>query len=200
MSASACRAEKPFGILTLEGTHQPPFSRGDQNPVCIPLLTTHYRPAQIAHAAEHNCELVLDDLSIGIDPEKTIIYVQFQISRVSEIQTIFSILVTVAQVRRIPTLKEVMAAQGVAHPSLGLPSYPVLQAVDILLMRAHTVPVGQDQASHIELFRRSSADRLGRRWQRRAHASSVLCGPVRVRKIRSTRMCVMWSRSSGLTP
>jgi tryptophanyl-tRNA synthetase len=74
------------------------------------LLTTHYRPAQIAPAAEHNCELVLDYLGIGIAPEKTTIYVRSQISRVSEIQTIFSMLVTVAQVQRIPTLKEVMAA------------------------------------------------------------------------------------------
>jgi tryptophanyl-tRNA synthetase len=117
------------------------------------MLTTHYRREQIAQAPTYIRDMVLDYLSVGIDPQKTTIYVQSQVPQVCELQTIFSMLITLAQVQRIPTLKEVMAAQGITHPSLGLLSYPVLQSADILLMRAHIVPVGKDQASHIELCR-----------------------------------------------
>jgi tryptophanyl-tRNA synthetase len=62
-------------------------------------------------------------------------------------------LVTVAQAQRVPTLKETIATQGIDNPSMGLLGYPILQAADILLMRAETVPVGKDQEAHVELCR-----------------------------------------------
>src|SRR5919108_6602145 len=83
------------------------------------MLTTHYRREQIAQAPTYIRDMVLDYLSVGIDPQKTTIYVQSQVPQVCELQTIFSMLITLAQVQRIPTLKEVMAAQGITHPSLG---------------------------------------------------------------------------------
>ncbi len=117
------------------------------------MLTTHNRREHIADAAANIREMVLDYLSVGIDPEKTTIYVQSQVPKVCELQLIFSMLVTVARAQRIPTLKEVIAAQKIENPSLGLLGYPILQAADILLVRADTVPVGKDQESHIELCR-----------------------------------------------
>lgn len=117
------------------------------------MLTTHYRPEHIAQAADHIRDIVLDYLSVGIDPAKTTIYVQSQVPQVCELQLLFAMLVSVARAQRIPTLKSVMAAQGITQPSLGLLGYPVLQAADILLMRADTVPVGKDQVSHLELCR-----------------------------------------------
>lgn len=117
------------------------------------MLTTHYRRAALAQVGEHIRALVLDYLSVGLDPEKTTIYVQSRVPQVCELLVLLSMLVTVARAQRIPTLKEVMAAQGITHPSVGLLNYPILQAADILLMRANVVPVGKDQASHVELCR-----------------------------------------------
>lgn len=117
------------------------------------MLTTHYRREHIAQVADHIRDIVLDYLSVGIDPAKTTVYIQSQVPQVCELQLLFSMLVNVARAQRIPTLKAVMAAQGIAQPSLGLLGYPVLQAADILLMRADTVPVGKDQVSHLELCR-----------------------------------------------
>lgn len=117
------------------------------------MLTTHHRRDHIVQAADNIREMVLDYLSVGIDPAKATVYVQSQVPHVCELQLLFSMLVSVARAQRIPTLKEVMAAQGIAQPSLGLLGYPILQAADILLMRADTVPVGKDQVSHIELCR-----------------------------------------------
>lgn len=116
-------------------------------------LTTDYHREHIAQVSGNVREIVLDYLSVGIDPEKTIIYVQSLVPQVCELQLVFAMLVTVAQAQRIPTLKEMIATQGIDNPSLGLLSYPILQAADILLMRADTVPVGKDQEAHIELSR-----------------------------------------------
>ena len=71
----------------------------------------------------------------------------------AEIYLLFSMLVTVPRLQRVPTLKEVMADQHIENPSAGLLTYPVLQAADILIVRADLVPVGKDQESHIELCR-----------------------------------------------
>jgi tryptophanyl-tRNA synthetase len=62
-------------------------------------------------------------------------------------------LVTVPRAQRIPTLKDVMKDAGIAQPSIGLLSYPILQAADILMVKGEVVPVGKDQESHIEIAR-----------------------------------------------
>lgn len=116
-------------------------------------LTTGHHKEDIAQVTQNVREIVLDYLSVGIDPERTTIYVQSQVPQVCELQLILAMLATVPQVQRIPTLKETVEAQGIRTPSLGLLSYPVLQAADILLLRAHRVPVGKDQESHVELCR-----------------------------------------------
>lgn len=98
-------------------------------------------------------DLVLDQLSIGIDPKKVTFCAQSGIPEDQELATIFSMLVQKPRVERIPTLKEMIKDLKIESPSLGLLSYPVLQAADILMVRADLVPVGKDQASHIELTR-----------------------------------------------
>jgi tryptophanyl-tRNA synthetase len=72
---------------------------------------------------------------------------------ISEMALIFSMLVTVPRLQRVPTLKEVMQDLEIEQPSAGLLNYPVLQAADILCVRANLVPVGKDQASHLEVTR-----------------------------------------------
>lgn len=98
-------------------------------------------------------DLILDYLSVGIDPEKSTIYLQSLVPEVAVLHLIFSMLTTVPRLQRVPTLKEVMRDLKLETASLGLLSYPVLQAADILMVRADVVPVGKDQASHLEVTR-----------------------------------------------
>jgi tryptophanyl-tRNA synthetase len=116
-------------------------------------LTTRTGREAIGEIPRHIHDMVLDYLSIGIDPEKNVIYLQSRIPEVAELCLLFSMLVTVPRVQRIPTLKEVMSDLHIENPSLGLLAYPVLQAADVLMVRAHLVPVGKDQEPHIELTR-----------------------------------------------
>jgi tryptophanyl-tRNA synthetase len=98
-------------------------------------------------------DLVLDYLAVGIDPERSTIYLQSLVPEVTELHLLFSMLVTVPRLQRVPTLKEVMRSLHIETASYGLLGYPVLQAADILMVRATLVPVGKDQASHLELTR-----------------------------------------------
>jgi tryptophanyl-tRNA synthetase len=97
--------------------------------------------------------LILDQLSIGLDPQKVKFCVQSQIPEDQELFTILSMLVSKSRLERMPTLKEVMRDLKIENATLGLLSYPVLQAADILMVRANLVPVGKDQSSHLELAR-----------------------------------------------
>ncbi|MFQ5640372.1 MAG: tryptophan--tRNA ligase [bacterium] len=117
------------------------------------MLTTRHDRSNILKVGENARELILDYLSVGIDPDKTTIYVQSLVPEVAEIFLIFSMLVTVPRLQRVPTLKEIMTDLHIENPSTGLLNYPVLQAADILIVRADLVPVGKDQESHIEVCR-----------------------------------------------
>jgi tryptophanyl-tRNA synthetase len=101
----------------------------------------------------HIQDLLLDYLSIGIDPGRSTIYVQSLVPEVAVLHLIFSMLTTVPRLQRVPTLKEVMRDLKLETATVGLLTYPVLQAADILMVRADVVPVGKDQASHLEVTR-----------------------------------------------
>ena len=102
--------------------------------------------------------LVLDYLSVGIDPNKCVIYQQSLVPQVTYLSTIFTNLITVPRAQRVPTLKDVMHDLKIEQPSLGLLNYPVLQAADILMVKANLVPVGKDQESHVEVTREIARD------------------------------------------
>jgi tryptophanyl-tRNA synthetase len=116
-------------------------------------LTRNAEKAHIVATRQFTRDLVLDYLSVGIDPAKTTIYVQSDVPSVCELHLLFSMLTTVPRLERVPSLKEVMDAEHIENPAYGLLGYPVLQAADILHVRAHLVPVGKDQESHIEVTR-----------------------------------------------
>jgi tryptophanyl-tRNA synthetase len=117
------------------------------------MLTTRNEKEHIGRVGDNARALILDYLSVGIDPDKTTIYVQSLVPEVAEIFLTFAMLVTVPRLQRVPTLKEVMTDLHIEQPSAGLLTYPVLQAADILIVRADLVPVGKDQESHIEVCR-----------------------------------------------
>jgi tryptophanyl-tRNA synthetase len=114
------------------------------------LTTAYEHPGGIG---ENVRELVLDYLSVGIDPERSTIYLQSLAPEVAELALYYSMLISVPRLQRVPTLKEVVRDLQLETASLGLLSYPVLQAADITCVRAHLVPVGKDQASHLEITR-----------------------------------------------
>ncbi|HET9481444.1 MAG TPA: tryptophan--tRNA ligase, partial [Candidatus Polarisedimenticolia bacterium] len=100
------------------------------------MLTTRVEPELLRETGSNIREIVLDNLSVGIDPDRSTYFLQSLVPGISEIQLIFSMLVTVPRLQRVPTLKEVMADLHVEQPSMGLLAYPVLQAADILCVRA----------------------------------------------------------------
>ena len=116
-------------------------------------LTTAAEKEKILKLPENIREMVLDYLAVGIDPKKSTIYLQSKVPEVAYLSLLFSMLVSVPRCQRVPTLKEVMHDLQIKQPSLGLLTYPVLQAADILMVRADLVPVGKDQESHIEVTR-----------------------------------------------
>jgi tryptophanyl-tRNA synthetase len=101
-------------------------------------------------------EIVLDYLSLGLDPwgHRTFIFTHSQIPELHQLVLPFSMLVTVSELERNPTIKEEMKASRINVPSVGMFIYPVSQAADILFCKSTLVPVGKDQLPHIELTRK----------------------------------------------
>jgi tryptophanyl-tRNA synthetase len=116
-------------------------------------LTTSPTKDKIKTINQNIQDLILDYLSVGIDPQKSVIYRQSLVPEVAYLSLLFSMLTTVPRCQRVPTLKEVMHDLHIQKPSLGLLTYPVLQAADILMVKGDLVPVGKDQESHVELTR-----------------------------------------------
>lgn len=119
------------------------------------MLTTKQSREDIEEVTENARGLVLDYLATGIDPEKTTIYLQSAIPEVYELNTLFENFVTVNRLVRLPSIKDMARAAHIEEDSMpfGLLGYPVLQAADILLPRAHLVPVGKDNLAHVEITR-----------------------------------------------
>ncbi|HEY2954907.1 MAG TPA: tryptophan--tRNA ligase [Candidatus Eisenbacteria bacterium] len=117
------------------------------------MLTTGYEDTARLQSDIH--EMVVDWLAAGLDPERSVIFVQSEVKEHAELYLLFSMLVSKARLERIPTLKEQIRdlhldEQTISYGHLG---YSVLQAADILLYRATHVPVGEDQVPHVELTR-----------------------------------------------
>jgi tryptophanyl-tRNA synthetase len=119
------------------------------------VLTTDYEHTGLI--PENTREMVLDWVSAGLDPETSTIFVQSHVKEHAELYLLLAMLVSTARLERNPTLKEQVRElemdkkeEGLAYGHLG---YPVLQAADILMYRAHVVPVGEDQLPHIEITR-----------------------------------------------
>ena len=99
-------------------------------------------------------EIVRDYLAMGIDPDRSTIFLQTEVPAISELTYLFAMLLPFNRVMRNPTLKDEIRDRGLGDRySFGFPLYAVGQTADILTFRAHSVPVGQDQVPHIELTR-----------------------------------------------
>jgi tryptophanyl-tRNA synthetase len=104
--------------------------------------------------AAHSREMLIDWLSVGIDPDKATIFVQSAVPEHAELYLVFSMLTSLGWLERNPTYKEQKAELGEkATGSLGFLGYPVLQTVDVAMYKATKVPVGADQKPHLEMGR-----------------------------------------------
>lgn len=101
---------------------------------------------------QNTYEMALDWLAAGIDPEKSIIFVQSHVPQVMELHTYLSMVTPLGKLTDLPTFKE-KARQQPHNVNYGLVGYPVLMTADIVLYKANLVPVGLDQAPHIEFAR-----------------------------------------------
>lgn len=117
------------------------------------VLTTDYEHPQ--RVRENTLGIVLDWLAAGIDPNRSTLILQSAVPAHTQLNTLLGMLVTVSRLNRVPTFKEQVKELHL-QPSLGLLGYPVLQAADILIYKADTVPVGEDQLPHIELTREAA--------------------------------------------
>jgi tryptophanyl-tRNA synthetase len=116
-------------------------------------LTTRPEKSAIAEVPGNIREMVLDYLACGIDPERSTIFVQSAIPETAELNLIFEMLVSLPRLERLPSIKDMAEAAHLEVMPFGLVGYPVLQAADILLPRAHAVPVGKDNVPHVEITR-----------------------------------------------
>jgi tryptophanyl-tRNA synthetase len=97
-------------------------------------------------------EMMLDWLAAGLDPNKSILFVQSDVPEVMELHTLLSMVTPLGWLLRVPTFKEKARTQP-QNINYGLVGYPVLMAADIVLYRSDLVPVGEDQLPHLELSR-----------------------------------------------
>ncbi len=115
-------------------------------------LTTDY--ADTSRVKENSLDVVLDWLAAGLDPQKSVIFIQSHVPAHAELHLLFSMVTPLGWLERVPTYKE--QRENIKDKDLGtygFLGYPVLQAADILIYKADVVPVGEDQVAHVELTR-----------------------------------------------
>ncbi len=133
--------------ISLQEKYQSYFSIVDWH-----ALTTDYQDPSNIKRYIH--ETLIDWLSVGIDPEKSVIFVQSGIKEIAELYLLFSMIVPLGWLERVPTFKEQqLQLKDKDINNLGFLGYPLLQTMDIIIVKGNMVPVGEDQVFHIELAR-----------------------------------------------
>jgi tryptophanyl-tRNA synthetase len=141
------------------------------------MLTTRPEKQHVQRVARNARDIVLDYLAAGIDPARSTIFVQSAVPETAQLNLILAMLTTVPRLERLPSLKDMARDAGLEVMPFGLLGYPVLQAADILLPRAHLVPVGKDNEAHVEITR-EIARRFNRLYGEVFAIPDVLLGDV----------------------
>ena len=123
------------------------------------VLTQPYDPKALPGRVS---EMVLDLLALGIDPDRSLLFLQSSVSQHTELAWVLNNVAGYGDLERMTQFKD-KSAHNPDHINAGLFTYPVLQSADILLYKAALVPVGQDQVQHVELTRRI-ARAFNHRW------------------------------------
>lgn len=118
----------------------------------VQALTTNWEnPQQLARDVE---EVTKDNLAAGIEPDNVTFFLQSMIPAIAELTVFYSMFVPVNVLRHNPTIKTEAAQRGYTELNYGFLGYPVSQAADITFCQANLVPVGKDNAPHVELTRK----------------------------------------------
>ena len=135
-------------------------------------LTTHYEDRAVIEKSVY--EMVIDWLAAGLDPEKATIFIQSRLPEHAELFTLLAMGTPLGWLERMPTYKDqIEKLKDKDLATYGFLGYPLLQAADILIYRASHVPVGEDQAPHVEITR-EVARRFNHLYGRAAdHAAQV---------------------------
>lgn len=118
----------------------------------IQALTTHFNNPKLINDSIY--DVTIDNLSVGLDPNKVTFVQQSQVSSIAELTIFYSMIVSVNQLRHNPTIKTEAKNYGYEDLTYGFLGYPVSQTADISFCNADLVPVGEDQIPHIELSRK----------------------------------------------
>ena len=118
--------------------------------VDLHAITAGHDPAVLRHRTRVGAAQLL---ALGLDPERCTLFVQSQVPEHAQLAWVLSCITGFGEASRMTQFKDKAAKQGADRASVGLFTYPVLQAADILLYQADAVPVGEDQRQHLELTR-----------------------------------------------
>ena len=137
--------------VRLQATHECFYFVADWH-----ALTTHYEDRQVIEKNVY--EMVIDWLAAGIDPDRATLFIQSRLPEHAELFTLLAMGTPVSWLERVPTYKDAMKTHrdqptGRDLATYGFLGYPLLQAADILIYKAQAVPVGEDQAPHVEITR-----------------------------------------------
>jgi len=140
-------------------------------------LTTHYEDREIIERNVY--DMVIDWLAAGIDPEKSTIFIQSRLPEHAELFTLLAMGTPVAWLERVPTYKDqIEKLKDRDLSTYGFLGYPLLQAADILIYKAGFVPVGEDQAPHVEITR-EVARRFNHLYGREPNFDELALGAVK---------------------
>lgn len=148
-----------MGAVTHFVEYQRPENRSMYFIADLHTLTTLQNPEELRGNV---LEIVKDYLAAGLDPEKSMIYAQSSVPEISELSLYLSMFQPLGELERVPTFKD-LVRKNPDNVTLGLVTYPVLMAADILGPQATLVPVGEDQIPNVELAR-NLAQRFNQRF------------------------------------
>ncbi len=131
--------------VPLQDTHECFYAVVDMH-----AITVEHDPALLRHRTRLS---VAQLLALGLDPQRATVFVQSHVPEHAQLQWVLSCLTGMGEAGRMTQYKDKVARSGGEHSSVGLFTYPILQAADILLYRPDVVPVGEDQRQHLELTR-----------------------------------------------
>lgn len=167
-------ALKQFVDLQNAGEHHYYFFIAD-----LHALTTPFEPKELH---QNTLEIVAEYLAAGIDPEKSVLFLQNHVSEHAELAWIFNCITPLGELERMTQFKD-KAGQHKENINAGLLTYPALMAADILLYKPAMVPVGDDQSQHLELTREIARKFNARFGKTFPEPKNYLTKPLRIRSL-----------------
>ncbi len=131
--------------VTMQDSHECVYGIADLHAITVDQDPAQLRQQTLASYAQL--------LALGIDPKKSILFVQSHVPEHTQLMWALSCITGLGEANRMTQFKDKAAKNGASSASVGLLTYPILQAADILLYQANAVPVGEDQRQHLELTR-----------------------------------------------